>query len=46
MFAEQLHPLVQAELSVLVDILYHPDELFVPSSVGHNRCTDGRFMYK
>jgi inositol 1,4,5-triphosphate receptor type 1 len=46
MLEDQLKPLVQAELSILVDILYRPEDLFVPSSYGHSQCARGGFMSK
>jgi inositol 1,4,5-triphosphate receptor type 1 len=46
MLEDQLKPLVQAELSILVDILYRPEDLFVPSSYGHSQCSKGGFMSK
>jgi len=36
MLEEQMSSLVQAEMSVLVDILYHPEDLFHPSSPVHS----------
>jgi len=43
---DQLKPLVHAELSVLVDILHHPEYLFEPSSEGRRKCESGGFISK
>ncbi|KAI1296916.1 Inositol 1,4,5-trisphosphate receptor type 1 [Halotydeus destructor] len=43
---EQLRPLVQAELSVLVDILYRPEHLFLPNTEDRHRCERGGFISK
>ena len=43
---EQLRPLVQAESSVLVDILYRPEMLFPASSESRSRCESGGFIQK
>ncbi|RXG67948.1 Ryanodine receptor 1 [Armadillidium vulgare] len=40
----ELHPLVAAELSVLVDILYQPHLLFLPGSEAHQKCAKGGFI--
>jgi len=43
---DQMKPLVQAEISVLVDILHHPDYLFEPGSEGRRKCESGGFISK
>ena len=43
---QQLKPLVQAELSVLVDILYRPENLFHPNTEARNKCSNGGFICK
>lgn len=43
---EQLRPLVQAELSVLVDILYRPENLFPANTEARTRCANGGFISK
>jgi len=43
---DQLKPLVQAELSVLVDILHHPEYLFEAGSQGQRKCESGGFISK
>jgi len=43
---DQLKPLVQAELSVLVDILHHPEYLFELGSEGRQKCESGGFISK
>lgn len=43
---EQLKPLVQAELSLLVDILYHPKLLFQKGTEERMRCKNGGFISK
>ena len=43
---QQLKPLVQAELSVLVDILYRPENLFPPKTEARTRCANGGFICK
>lgn len=43
---EQLRPLVQAELSVLVDILYRPENLFPVNTEARTRCENGGFISK
>ena len=43
---DQLKPLVQAELSVLVDILHHPEYLFEFGSEGRHKCESGGFISK
>ncbi|XP_018320612.1 inositol 1,4,5-trisphosphate receptor isoform X2 [Agrilus planipennis] len=41
---DQLKPLVQAELSLLVDVLYRPELLFPPSSESRKKCESGGFI--
>lgn len=41
---EQLKPLVQSELSLLVDILYRPELLFPNNSEARKRCENGGFI--
>ncbi|KFO23129.1 Inositol 1,4,5-trisphosphate receptor type 3 [Fukomys damarensis] len=43
---ERLKPLVQAELSVLVDVLHWPELLFLEGSEAHQRCESGGFLSK
>ena len=43
---DQLRPLVDAESSLLVDILYHPHLLFAPDSENRTRAADGGFFKK
>lgn len=43
---ERLRPLVQAELSVLVDVLHWPELLFLEGSEAHQRCESGGFLSK
>jgi len=43
---DHLKPLVQAELSVLVDVLHHPQCLFEPGSEGQRKCESGGFISK
>jgi len=43
---DQLKPLVQAEISVLVDILHHPEYLFDRGSEGRRKCESGGFISK
>ncbi|XP_053524960.1 inositol 1,4,5-trisphosphate receptor type 3 isoform X2 [Artibeus jamaicensis] len=43
---ERLRPLVQAELSVLVDVLHLPELLFLEGSEAHQRCESGGFLSK
>lgn len=40
----ELRPLVAAELSVLVDILYQPHKLFRPDSEASIKCKNGGFI--
>ena len=46
MLEDQMKTLVQAEMSVLVDILYHPEVLFLTSSPAHHSFASGGFMTK
>ncbi|XP_063219999.1 inositol 1,4,5-trisphosphate receptor isoform X2 [Bacillus rossius redtenbacheri] len=41
---DQLQPLVQSELSLLVDILYRPELLFPPGTDARKRCESGGFI--
>ncbi|KAG8235388.1 hypothetical protein J437_LFUL009247, partial [Ladona fulva] len=41
---DQLKPLVQSELSLLVDILYRPELLFPPGTEAKKRCENGGFI--
>lgn len=41
---DQLKPLVQSELSLLVDILYRPELLFPPNTEARKRCENGGFI--
>ncbi|XP_076376142.1 inositol 1,4,5-trisphosphate receptor isoform X3 [Megalopta genalis] len=41
---EQLKPLVQSELSLLVDILYRPELLFPAATDARRRCENGGFI--
>ena len=43
---ERLRPLVQAELSVLVDVLHWPELLFLEGSDAYQRCESGGFLSK
>lgn len=40
----QLHPLVQAESSVIVDVLYRPELLFPPNTEARKKCENGGFI--
>nr|XP_032819189.1 LOW QUALITY PROTEIN: inositol 1,4,5-trisphosphate receptor type 1-like [Petromyzon marinus] len=42
----QLRPLVLAELSVLVDVLHFPEQLFPEGSEGRDKCQSGGFICK
>ncbi len=42
--AQQFHPLVQAESSFIVDVLYRPEYLFQPGSEARKKCEDGEFI--
>jgi len=46
MLEEQMNALVQAEMSVLVDILYHPEDLFDATAAAHQSFSSGGFMTK
>ncbi|XP_060537009.1 inositol 1,4,5-trisphosphate receptor isoform X3 [Cylas formicarius] len=41
---DQLKPLVQSELSLLVDVLYRPELLFPPGTEPRKRCESGGFI--
>lgn len=41
---DQLKPLVQSELSLLVDILYRPELLFPPGTESRRKCESGAFI--
>ena len=41
---EQMCPLVQAELSVLVDVLHRPELLFPPGTEARKKCETGGFI--
>lgn len=41
---DQLKPLVQSELSLLVDILYRPELLFPPGTESRKKCESGGFI--
>ncbi|CAH1782936.1 unnamed protein product [Owenia fusiformis] len=41
---DQLRPLVQAELSVLVDVLHRPELLFPPGTEARKKCESGGFI--
>ena len=43
---DQLRPLVHAELSVLVDILYRPELLFPVGTEARRKCENGGFISK
>uniref|UniRef100_A0AAY4CUS0 Inositol 1,4,5-trisphosphate receptor n=1 Tax=Denticeps clupeoides TaxID=299321 RepID=A0AAY4CUS0_9TELE len=43
---ERLRPLVQAELSVLVDVLHRPELLFPEHTEAHRKCESGGFICK
>lgn len=43
---EQLKPLVLAELSALVDVLYKPETLFLYNSIARKICESGGFICK
>ncbi|XP_050529247.1 inositol 1,4,5-trisphosphate receptor [Daktulosphaira vitifoliae] len=43
---DQLKPLVQAELSLLVDILYRPELLFPVGTEARIRCESGGFIHR
>lgn len=43
---DQLRPLVEAESSLLVDIMYHPHLLFAPESENRKRASNGGFIKK
>ncbi|XP_031335634.1 inositol 1,4,5-trisphosphate receptor isoform X3 [Photinus pyralis] len=41
---DQLKPLVQSELSLLVDVLYRPELLFPPGTESRKKCESGGFI--
>jgi inositol 1,4,5-triphosphate receptor type 1 len=41
---DHLRPLVEAELSVLVDILYRPELLFPAGTDARRKCESGEFI--
>ncbi|XP_071054904.1 inositol 1,4,5-trisphosphate receptor isoform X3 [Onthophagus taurus] len=41
---DQLKPLVQSELSLLVDVLYRPELLFPPGTEARKKCESGGFI--
>ena len=43
---DQLKPLVQAELSVLVDVLHRPELLFPPGTEARRKCESGGFIFR
>lgn len=43
---EQLKPLVQSELSLLVDILYRPELLFPSATEARRKCENGGFIHR
>lgn len=43
---ERLKPLVQAELSVLVDVLHRPELLFPENTDARRKCESGGFICK
>uniref|UniRef100_A0A4W3J078 Inositol 1,4,5-trisphosphate receptor n=1 Tax=Callorhinchus milii TaxID=7868 RepID=A0A4W3J078_CALMI len=43
---DRLHPLVQAELSVLVDVLHRPELLFPENTEARRKCESGGFICK
>uniref|UniRef100_A0A8C8EHB9 Inositol 1,4,5-trisphosphate receptor n=1 Tax=Oncorhynchus tshawytscha TaxID=74940 RepID=A0A8C8EHB9_ONCTS len=43
---DRLHPLVQAELSVLVDVLHRPELLFPENTDARRKCESGGFISK
>lgn len=44
LLSDQLKPLVQAELSVLVDVLHHPELLFPVGTESRKKCESGGFI--
>lgn len=42
----QFRPLIQAELSVLVDILFKPEFLFPEGTMARKKCSNGGFIRK
>ncbi|ESN92215.1 hypothetical protein HELRODRAFT_194356 [Helobdella robusta] len=43
---DQLKPLIQSELSVLVDVLHQPEALFLPGTEAQRKCQSGGFISK
>lgn len=43
---DRLRPLVQAELSVLVDVLHRPELLFPENTDARRKCESGGFISK
>lgn len=43
---DRLRPLVQAELSVLVDVLHRPELLFPENTDARRKCESGGFICK
>lgn len=43
---DRLKPLVEAELSVLVDVLHRPELLFMEGTEAFQRCESGGFLSK
>lgn len=43
---DRLRPLVQAELSVLVDVLHRPELLFPENTDSRKKCESGGFICK
>lgn len=43
---DRLRPLVQAELSVLVDVLHRPELLFPENTEARKKCESGGFISK
>lgn len=43
---DRLRPLVQAELSVLVDVLHRPELLFPENTDARKKCESGGFISK
>ncbi|XP_069797807.1 inositol 1,4,5-trisphosphate-gated calcium channel ITPR3 isoform X2 [Narcine bancroftii] len=43
---DRLQPLVEAELSVLVDVMHKPELLFMEGTEARERCESGKFIFK
>ncbi|XP_072886532.1 inositol 1,4,5-trisphosphate-gated calcium channel ITPR3 isoform X1 [Hemitrygon akajei] len=43
---DRLQPLVEAELSVLVDVMHKPELLFAEGTEARERCESGKFIFK